>query len=154
MAAPQSSLPPSSAPSLPPSGPLALTLSELAVGGEAVGRLPDGRVVFVPGGAPDEEAEIALTATHRSYARGELLRVRSASPQRVAPPCPLAAGLAAQSPDAKVSGAACGGCPLMHVARPAQLQAKQEWVRRAVRHSGAEVLPILAPTQPLGYRVR
>lgn len=150
MAAPHSSIPPS----LQPGGPLALTLSELAVGGEAVGRLPDGRVVFVPGGAPDEQAEIALTATHRSYARGELLRVWSASPQRVAPPCPLAAGLAAQSPGATARGAACGGCPLMHVARPAQLQAKQEWVRRAVRHSGAEVLPILAPTPPLGYRVR
>ncbi len=153
MTAPQSSLPPS----LQPGGPLALTLSELAVGGEAVGRLPDGRVVFVPGGAPDEEAEITLTATHRSYARGELLRVRSVSPQRVAPPCRLAAGLAAQAAQASgatASGAARGGCPLMHVARPAQLQAKQEWVRRAVRHSGAEVLPILAPTPSLAYRVR
>lgn len=163
MAPSQSALPPPLPPAssdaapaaLAAGSPLPLTLSELAAGGEAVGRLADGRVVFVPGGAPQEEVEIALTATHKSYARGALLRIRSASAQRVPPPCPLAAVPAAPLFAAGAAGAAaCGGCPLMHLAHPAQLQAKQEWVRRAVRHSGAEVLPILAPTPSLGYRVR
>lgn len=148
----------SEGPEAEPSGTQTLTLHELASGGEAVGRLADGRVVFVPGGAPGEEVTVALTTAHRSYVRAQLVQVRSASPHRVTPPCPLAAGFST-SASGSASGAqprdaACGGCPLMHVERTAQLQAKQEWVRRAVRHSGADVLPILAPTPPLSYRVR
>jgi 23S rRNA (uracil1939-C5)-methyltransferase len=42
----------------------------------------------------------------------------------------------------------------MHVSREAQLRAKHSWTSRAVRHSGAEVLPMLAPTPPLYYRLR
>ena len=137
-----------------PSVEQALALHELAAGGEAVGRLADGRVVFVPGGAPGEEAAVALTAVHRTYARAQLLRVLSPSPDRVVPPCPLAASAPAPNQDAPLADAACGGCPLMHVERAAQLRAKQEWVFRALRHSGAVVLPIQAPTSELGYRVR
>lgn len=142
--------------SVPPERSLGLdlTLHELAVGGDAVGRLADGRVVFVPGGAPEEQAEVALIQEHRSYARGQLVWVRVPSPQRVVPPCPLASGLTEKESGWAPVSATCGGCPLMHVARPAQLRAKQEWVVRALRHSGAEVLPILAPTPSLGYRVR
>lgn len=131
-----------------------LTLTELAAGGEAVGRLASGAgdaasgdaraglVVFVPGGAPGERAVVRLEAPRKGYARAELLRVLTPGPDRVEPACPHA------RPDA------CGGCPLMHLARPAQLGAKEAWVRRALRNCGAEVLPILAPTPELGYRVR
>lgn len=119
-----------------------LTLSELAPGGEAVGRRDDGLVVFVPGGAPGEQIEARLEEVKKGYARARLLRVLSPSAERVEPACPLA------RPER------CGGCPLMHVSRAAQLRAKESWVRRALRKSGAEVLPILAPASELGYRVR
>lgn len=132
----------------PPSGPEAspldavLTLAELAPGGEAVGRRDDGLVVFVPGGAPGEQVQVRLEEVKKGYARARLLRVLSPSAERVEPACPLA------RPDR------CGGCPLMHVSRAAQLRAKEAWVRRALRNSGAEVLPIVAPASELGYRVR
>lgn len=133
---------------VPPSGPHAspldavLTLSELAPGGEAVGRRDDGLVVFVPGGAPGEQVEVRLEEVKKGYARARLLRVLSPSVERVEPACPLA------RPDR------CGGCPLMHVGLASQLRAKEAWVRRALRKSGAEVLPIVAPASELGYRVR
>ena len=119
-----------------------LTLTELAAGGEAVGRRDDGMVVFVPGGAPGEQVEVRIEESRKGFARARLLQVLSPSVDRVDPACPLA------HPER------CGGCPLMHVSRAAQLRAKQAWVQRALRQTGAEVLPILAPTSELGYRVR
>lgn len=132
-----------------------LLLTELASGGEAVGRLADGRVVFVPGGAPGDEVTVRLTELHRSYGRAQLLRVLVPGPHRVVPACPLAVGAQVRrTEDSSPPGDACGGCPLMHVDLQAQHAAKQQWVERALRHSGAEVLPIRGPTPPLGYRVR
>ncbi|MFO0577887.1 MAG: TRAM domain-containing protein [Polyangia bacterium] len=119
-----------------------LTLTELAAGGEAVGRRDDGMVVFVPGGAPGEQVEVRIEESRKGFARARLLQVLSESVDRVEPACPLS------HPER------CGGCPLMHVSRAAQLRAKQAWVQRALRQTGAEVLPILAPTPELGYRVR
>ncbi|HZS38298.1 MAG TPA: TRAM domain-containing protein [Polyangia bacterium] len=118
---------------------ITLTLDALAFGGEAVGREPSGRVVFVAGGAPGDVVEVRLTERKKSFARGELVRVLEAG-ERVAPPCPIAG--------------TCGGCPWMHVAPAAQLAAKQEIVRRALAGSGAEVRQIAAAPAWLGYRVR
>jgi 23S rRNA (uracil1939-C5)-methyltransferase len=138
-------------PAVPPAEPasaapraaaIPLTLTELAAGGEAVGRRDDGLVVFVPGGAPGEQVEVRIEEARKGFARARLLRVLAPSADRVEPACPLA------HPER------CGGCPLMHVSRAAQLRAKQAWVQRALRQTGAEVLPILAPTPELGYRVR
>lgn len=121
---------------------LTLSLHGLAAGGDAVGRAEDGRVVFVPGGAPGDRVAVRLVEERRDFARGALAEVLTPGPARVAPACPEAAP------------GRCGGCPLMHIARPAQLAAKEDWVRRAVRRSGAAVLPILEAAPPLGYRVR
>ncbi|MBL8635229.1 MAG: class I SAM-dependent RNA methyltransferase [Myxococcales bacterium] len=119
-----------------------MTLTDLAAGGEAVGRLADGRVVFVPGGVSGDEVEVSLDELRKGYVRGTLRAVLSPSPLRQTPVCALS-----------VPGR-CGGCPIMHVARTEQLDAKARWVSRAVRHSGAQVLPILSPTTELGYRLR
>src|SRR5207253_262505 len=98
------------------------------------GRTAEGQVVFVPGGAPGDRVEVALVERKRDFARGALRRVIEPGPSRVAPPCPEAAP------------GRCGGCPLMHVDRRAQLLAKEEWVRRALRQalarSGAALRPI------------
>lgn len=131
---------------LPP--PFALTLSEVAPGGDAVGRREDGLVVFVPGGTPGDQVLVQLEKSHRSYARGRLLRLLSPGPQRVTPACALAL------PAPQQTQAACGGCPLMATTRAAQLATKQAWVTRALRQLSVEVRAILAPAAPLGYRQR
>lgn len=119
-----------------------VTLQSLAAGGEAVGRLEDGLVTFVAGGAPGDVVEVELEERRRGYARGRLLRVLQPGPGRVEPACALAAT------------GECGGCPWMHLARPVQLAAKEDLVRRALRHTAAQVLPILTPATPLAYRIR
>ena len=117
--------PPSSA----PLGVVArVTLSDLAAGGEAVGRLADGRVVFVPGGATGEVVEVAIDAVRKGYARGSLRRIVTASPDRVTPPCSLAAP------------GRCGGCPLMHLRPSAHASAPLPLARPIGGHSGPAVV--------------
>ncbi len=117
-------------------------LTGLAVGGEAVGRLADGRVVFVAGGLPDELVAVRVRRDHRRYAHAELEQVLRASPQRVVPPCPwLTAG--------------CGGCDLMQLQPDAQRQARARLAQDALRRLGRLEDPQVVMAEPLadwGYR--
>ena len=81
-----------------------VTLHGFAHGGEAVGRLEDGRVVFVAHAIPGETVRLHLTEEHPRWCRGVLEEVLEASPDRVEPPCPYF------GPDR------CGGCRLQHIA--------------------------------------
>lgn len=118
-------------------------MERLAAGGAGVARLADGAVVFVGGAAPGELVEVEVDRSRRP-ARGRVLRVVEASPDRVAPACPHAS--------------ACGGCDLMHLAIPAQEREHAAIVRDAVAHATglAELPPVRvhAPSTPIGYRTR
>ena len=87
-----------------------ISLERPAVGG-AVGRLPDGRVIFVRHGLPGEVVDVEVTEEHTTYARGEAVALVTRSSGRVEPPCPYA-----------VPGG-CGGCDLQH----ASPEAQREW---------------------------
>ena len=101
----------------------------IAAGGDAVGHDETGRVVFAPYAAPGDVAAVEIDEEHRSYARGRILRLESAAPQRAAPPCPYYLPTA---PDAL----ACGGCQLQHLDYAMQLEAKRGLVRDALRRIG------------------
>ena len=64
-----------------------VTIERLVAGGDALGRLDDGRVVFVPGALPGEVVDIAITQSKKDFARASVQHVVTASPHRVAPPC-------------------------------------------------------------------
>lgn len=98
-------------------------IERLVAGGDALGRLSDGRVVFVPGALPDEVVDIEITHTKADFARGKLLKVVSESPHRVAPPCQHVAR-------------GCGGCTWQHLAVEAQMTAKVEIVLEALKRNG------------------
>jgi 23S rRNA (uracil1939-C5)-methyltransferase len=99
-----------------------LRIDSIAAGGEGVGRLQDGRVVFVHRTAPGEQAEIEIVRQQKRWARGRLRRVLEASPQRREAPCP--------------HYAECGGCTLEHLAYSAQLEAKANIVADALGRIG------------------
>jgi 23S rRNA (uracil1939-C5)-methyltransferase len=128
----------------PPGRRVRLELTGVAHGGEALGRL-DGQVVFVPRGLPGEIVEVELVQDKGDYARGEIVEVVRASPERVAPPCPYFL-------------AGCGGCQWQHAAYPAQLRFKQSIVAEQLRRIGgfeeAEryVLPTIGMEDPWHYR--
>lgn len=97
-------------------------IESIAAGGEGVGRLPDGRAVFVHRTAPGDLARVSLTTERPRWARGRLLEVIEPSPVRRAAPCPHYAD--------------CGGCTLEHLEYPAQLAAKSRIAGDALRRIG------------------
>ena len=83
---------------------------KLAQGGRAVGRLEDGRVLFIDGLFPGEEAEISITEDKSSYCIAKVLSIITKSPERRESPCP--------------KSSECGGCPWIELSYRAQLEAK------------------------------
>jgi len=120
-----------------------LTIHDLAFGGEGVGRI-DEFVVFVPFVITGETVEAEITEVKKNFARAKLLRVVTASPERVAPEC-------------RYFGA-CGGCQYQHIGYAAQLRFKHKQVadlfERVGKISRDVVAPVLPCPSPYGYRNR
>ncbi len=108
-----------------------MTITSIAVGGEGVGRLSDGRVVFVPRTAPGDRIRLreGTLHRHRNFARAELGEIVESGPGRVAPPCP------------HYVRDHCGGCQLQHLAYDEQLKAKRAIVGDTLRRIGKLDLP-------------
>lgn len=60
-------------------------LEKIVGGGRTIATLPDGMRVFVWGGLPGEEVEIAITNTKARLAEGVVVRILAASPDRIEP---------------------------------------------------------------------
>jgi len=121
--------------------PVTVELTEMAQTGEAIGRV-EGVVLFVPFGLPGERAEVVITERKRTFARGRLVRLLQASPQRVAPSCP--------------HFTICGGCEWQHIPYVQQLRLKENNVRTQLTRIGKltdpTVLTCLPSPHPYGYR--
>lgn len=93
-----------------------------AYGGEVMGRLPDGRAVFVPFSIPGELVRIELIEEKRGFARANLLEVLEPAPERIQPRCK--------------HFRACGGCHYQHLPYALQLQAKTEVLKDTLSRIG------------------
>lgn len=111
-----------------------ILLEKFTYGGEAMGRLPDGRAVFVPFGLPGETVRVRLTQDKQNFARGELLEVLTASAERIDPKC-------------KHFGK-CGGCHYQNLSYENQLQAKTEILRDQFQRIGKIENPPIKPIVP------
>lgn len=115
----------------------------IASGGAGVGRLPDGRVVFVHRTAPGERVRVRITDEKKRWAKGQVVELLERAPERREAPCP--------------HYDRCGGCTLEHLSYPAQLRWKGRIVADAMERIGGhpveppEVRP--SPTE-LRYRSR
>lgn len=99
-----------------------ITLEKLTYGGEAMGRLPDGRAVFVLFGLPNEIVKIKLTQEKQNFARGEIIEILKPSAERIQAKC-------------KHFGE-CGGCHYQHLTYENQLKAKTEILRDQLQRIG------------------
>lgn len=111
---------------------LSIRIESLALGGDGVGRLGEehqNRAVFVPGTLPGETVRAQIDLSSKP-ARGRLLQIVEASPDRVEPAC-------------KEAGR-CGGCDLFHLRAEAQAPMHAELVRTALSRAVAELPPIVA----------
>jgi len=128
---------------LSPGTVVSLTIADIAFGGEGVARLNDF-VVFVPFVLVGEEVEAEITEVKKNFARARLVRVRQASPERVAPQCRYFGD--------------CGGCQYQHAAYEAQLRIKHKQIadlfERVGRFRREVVAPVVPCPRPYGYRNR
>lgn len=129
---------------------LPVQVEGFAYGGEAFGRLPDGRICFFRGGAPGDLVSIELTSSKRNFARGYIAELVSPGDGRRLPRCPLAA-----RPGAKVF---CPGCSYQQVDHAVELEWKQRQlsdllVRRRLADTEVLAPPVPAPSR-FGWRNR
>lgn len=111
-----------------------IRLEKLTYGGDAMGRLEDGRAVFIPFGLPGERVRVRLTEEKRNFARGELVEMLEASPQRIAPRC--------------IHFGECGGCHYQNLSYEDQLQVKKEILRDQLTRIGKIENPPVYETVP------
>ncbi|HXF09681.1 MAG TPA: class I SAM-dependent RNA methyltransferase [Desulfuromonadaceae bacterium] len=148
---------------------ISLAIHDIAFGGEGVGRYTESKVesrepmaqpadpaldprpstldslvVFVPFVVVGETVEAEITEVKKNFARAKLLRVVTASPDRVDPPC--------------VYFGKCGGCQYQHIDYATQLRLKQKQIadlfERVGKIASDRVAPIIGCPQPYGYRNR
>lgn len=105
-------------------------------GGWGKGRLPSGKVVFVPFTDAGEEVEIEVVREKKSYAFADLKKIIVSSPYRIEPRCRLF-GL-------------CGGCHYQHLAYQRQVEIKRDILQEILKIKPDHVIS----TSPFGYRNR
>ncbi len=118
---------------------LTLRIESLSSDGSGVGHAPDGLVVFVPGTAPGDSAEVRIVKALPRYAFGRLERVLAPGDARIEPDCPVAGP--------------CGGCELRHITYEAECAAKTAFVRDAFARLGGLEIPV-APVLPAPAQAR
>lgn len=111
-------------------------------GAKGVGKLPEGRVIFVPRTAPGDTVRVQITQTKKSFCQGEVVEILTPSPYRVLPPCSIYEE--------------CGGCQIQHIEYSAQIQAKQNILQRYVERASptTALLPFVSSDEIWEYRNR
>lgn len=99
---------------------------------QGVGRLQDGRAVFVPGALPGEQVEIEITKDAQRFCEARLLRVLEASDARRESACP--------------HYGVCGGCSARHMDYGYSLQLKRQRVYDALNRLGGVQDPVVHET--------
>lgn len=122
---------------------LQVTIERLVASGLGLGRGPAG-AVLVEYAAPGDVLEIEIESLRGGAARGRIVSIVQASPDRIEPPC-------------RWYGT-CGGCDLQHLRYEAQLDAKEMILRDALERIGGirwtgSIETFTAP-HPFGVRSR
>ncbi len=102
----------------------------------------DGKVVFVPFGAPGDTVTLEIKKSQRKYLEGKITAIEEASPMRQEPRCQ--------------HFGICGGCKWQHLPYKHQLEFKQQQVQDAIdrlaKVDRPELNPILGAPSEFHYR--
>jgi 23S rRNA (uracil1939-C5)-methyltransferase len=99
-----------------------LRIEKLVPGGDGLGRMEDGRVIFIPGVLPGELIDYRITRERRDFCRGEATDILESSPARVEAPCPYVGR--------------CGGCDFQHVNPDKQSEIKKALICESLERTG------------------
>jgi 23S rRNA (uracil1939-C5)-methyltransferase len=119
-----------------------IKMEKMVYGGDCLGRLPDGRAVFVPFVLPGEVVKIELTEDKKRFARGWPVELIEESPDRIMPRC--------------IHFGACGGCQYQNLDYTKQLALKmailQDQFQRIAKIDQPPIQPIVPAASPWHYR--
>ena len=110
-----------------------------------MGKLPDGKTVFVPRTAPGDLIELGEIRQHKRFARARVGRLIEASVERVEPRCP------------HYVEDECGGCQVQHINYETQLKSRSALVGEALRRLARQEVPdpsITPATKTYDYRTK
>jgi len=117
-------------------------MDKMVYGGDCLGRLPDGRAVFIPFVLPGEVVKIEITKDKKRFARGLPLELLETSPDRITPRC--------------IYFGACGGCQYQNLDYTKQLALKETLMADQLKRIGkieqAPLQPIVPSPDPWNYR--
>ncbi|MEW5559291.1 23S rRNA (uracil(1939)-C(5))-methyltransferase RlmD [Enterobacter asburiae] len=114
---------------------ITVTVNDLDPFGQGVAR-HNGKTLFINELLPGERAEIRIAEDKKQYARGQVKRRLSDSPEREKPRCP--------------HFGVCGGCQQQHASVALQQRSKQAALARLMKRDVDELLS----AEPWGYRRR
>lgn len=122
-----------------------LTIEKLVYGGDGLGRLPSGEVLFVPWSAPGDHLHVERVPGNAKPAKGDIETILQAGPNRTEPRC-------------SVFGE-CGGCQWQHLSPASQRDWKRTIVEESLHRIGKlpniSVLPTLGSDETAwAYRNR
>ncbi len=114
---------------------ITVTVNDLDPFGQGVAR-HQGKALFVSGLLPQEQAEVVVVEDKKQYARAQVKRRLSDSPQRQTPRCP--------------HFGVCGGCQQQHASVALQQQSKRAALARLMKRDVDDIIA----AAPWGYRRR
>jgi 23S rRNA (uracil1939-C5)-methyltransferase len=119
-----------------------IELTHMVYGGEAMGKMPDGRVVFVPYALPGERIRAYLRDDHPGYAHADLIEILQPSPKRIVPRC--------------FHFGTCGGCHYQNMNYFNQVQVKagvlKEQFERIARIPDPNINTLIPSEKEWNYR--
>lgn len=114
----------------------------MTYGGDGIGYLPSGKVVFVPKTIPGEKHLIEITKEKKSYAHGESIKRLKDSEARIEAKCEIFEE--------------CGGCQWQHIEYEKQKEFKENILRESLERIGKfddlEINSIKGVDYPWFYR--
>ncbi|HHE5406800.1 TPA: 23S rRNA (uracil(1939)-C(5))-methyltransferase RlmD [Klebsiella michiganensis] len=114
---------------------MTVTVNDLDPFGQGVAR-HQGKALFISGLLPQEQADVVVVEDKKQYARAQVKRRLSDSPQRQAPRCP--------------HFGICGGCQQQHASIELQQQSKRAALARLMKRDVDDIIA----ASPWGYRRR
>jgi len=120
-----------------------LSIEKLVYGGKGLGKF-NGKAVFVPMVAPEDEVIAEEVSRKNSYSEAKVIRILKSSPYRTKPKCPYFG--------------TCGGCDWQHIEYKHQVRFKKEIVEENLQKIGKIKKPniekVIPSPSPWFYRNR
>ena len=107
-----------------------VVIQSLVYGGSGMGRLADGRAVFIPFTLPGEKVKARVKEEKKGFVMAEVLEILQPSSQRIVPRCP--------------HYGMCGGCHYQHIPYELQVAYKKEIFVEQLQRIGHIENPIIS----------